>query len=61
MVEGLGRDVRYAFRVLRRSPGFAAVAIGTLAVGIGATVAMFSVADAVLIRPRPGTRPRSIR
>jgi len=51
LVEGLFHDIRYAFRVLGRSPGFAALAIGTLAVGIGATVAMFSVADAVLIRP----------
>lgn len=47
----LWRDLRYSVRILRRSPGFACVAIVTLALGLGATTALFSVADEVLFRP----------
>ena len=51
------RDVRYAWRNLRRNPGFAAVAIATLALGIGGLTAMFSAVDTILIRPLPYAEP----
>jgi predicted permease len=50
-VSSLARDLRYAARVLRGRPGFASVVVLTIGVGIGANTALFSVVDAVLIRP----------
>lgn len=50
-------DVRHSIRLLRRSPAFAAAAIGTLALGIGANTAIFSVLDAALLRPLPYEDP----
>ena len=53
MFETICQDIRHAARSLRRTPGFAAATIITLALGIGATTAIVAVVDAVLLRPLP--------
>jgi predicted permease len=53
LLEGLGRDLRFTFRSLRRKPGFTLIVVLSLALGIGANTAIFSVVDATLLRPLP--------
>ena len=54
------QDIRYALRQMRRAPGFALVTVLTLALGVGAAAAVFSVMDAMLIRPLPYDHPERI-
>ena len=59
-MNGFVQDLRYAVRSLARRPGLAVAAIATLALGIGANVAVFSVVDGLLLRPLPVRDPSSL-
>lgn len=58
--DGMGRDLRFAFRSLRRDPGFALFAVAILGFGVGASVTVFSVAQELLLRPLPFAEPERL-
>jgi putative ABC transport system permease protein len=59
-VESAGQDLRYAVRQLRANPGFAAVAVPSLALGIGANTAIFELVHAVRLRSLPVAKPQKL-
>src|ERR1700759_1593603 len=59
-IENLLFDLKYAVRMLRRSPGFSFIAIATMALGVGATTAIYSVIDATLLHPLPYPNPAEL-
>src|SRR5712692_1894890 len=59
-LENVAADVRFGLRMLRKNPGFTAVAVLTLALGIGANTAIFSVINGILLRPIPAFHPEQL-
>ena len=59
-MSSLTHDLRHAFRMLRKNPGFTATVIGVLALGIGGTSVIFAVVNAVLLRPLPLPHPDAL-
>jgi putative ABC transport system permease protein len=60
MIDAVRQDLRYAARTFRRAPGFVALAILTIAIGVGANATIFSVVNATLLRPLPFTNPERL-
>src|SRR5439155_7266509 len=60
LIEDFIQDLRYGLRQLRRNPGFTVVAVLTLALGIGANTAIFSVVDAVMLKSLPVSNPKQL-